>query len=72
MPVVSLVTLALWGYEGKYWLFVVGFAVGAYLKSIPKYAAVVSFLFGVVEGTLQSYFIFLQVGILSGILARGL
>ena len=63
--------LIIWSHEGKYWLFVLGFIVGAYFGAIPKYAAAVSFVIGLFEQALQSYFIFLQVGIIAGIIARG-
>lgn len=68
----AFVALAQLGPESKYWMFVLGFVMGAYMNILARYAVAMSLLFGLIEETFQSYFIFLQAGILAGILARGL
>ncbi len=63
--------LALFGDLGVYWLFVIGFVIGAYATSITKYTIGLTALFGLLEWALERYFIWLQAGIVAGLLARG-
>ncbi len=54
----------------KYWLFVLGFALGAYSTGLTKYAVVLSAAVGFIEQVLQQYFVFMQAGILAGVFVR--
>jgi len=54
----------------EYWLFVLGFALGAYSVRLTKYAVVLSAVLGVFQGVLQQYFLYLQVGVMAGLFVR--
>ena len=54
----------------EYWLFVLGFALGAYSVKLTKYAIVMSAVLGVFQEVLQQYFLYLQVGVMAGLFVR--
>jgi len=54
----------------KYWLFVLGFALGAYSGGLTKYAVAFSAIIGVIQEVLQQYCVFLQAGVLAGVFVR--
>ncbi len=54
----------------KYWLFVLGFALGACSTGLTKYAVAFSAIIGVIQEVLQQYCVFLQAGVLAGVFVR--
>jgi hypothetical protein len=62
---------ALFGDARGYWLFVIGFVIGAYSGALTKYTLGLSALFGLLQWALEAYFVWLQAGIVAGLLARG-
>ena len=54
----------------KYWVFVLGFALGGYSTGLTKYATILSTALAVLQEVLQGHCIFFQLGIAAGVFIK--
>ena len=67
-PLTSSLTFL--GGDGRYWLFAIGFVIGAFVMSVKKLTAIVSLLLWFTKELAGPGLVFLQAGLIAGYLSR--